>query len=82
MKNLMINYLDLMQLVAEAVVTNNKAALTAYKNLIQCMIDQHNYEYESHRDEMYLMDDYEIANIELIKHCLNKLMSEINKALY
>ena len=82
MENLMINYLDLMQLVAEAVVTNNKAALTAYKNLIQCMIDQHNYEYESHRDEMYLMDDYEIANIELIKHCLNKLMSEINKALY
>lgn len=82
MENLMINYLDLMQLVAEAVATNNKSALTAYKNLIQCMIDQHNYEYESHRDEMYLMDDWYIKDMQIISHCLDKLMSEINKALY
>lgn len=82
MENLMINYLDLMQLVAEAVATNNKAALAAYKNLIQCMIDQHNYEYESHRDEMYLMNDWYIKDMQIISHCLDKLMSEINKALY
>ena len=82
MKNLMINYLDLLQLVAEAVVTNNQSALNTYKLIIQSMIDQYDYEYNSYKELLYLLDDCEIANIELIKHCLNKLMSEINKALY
>ena len=82
MENLMINYLDLMQLVAEAVVTNNQSALNTYKNIIQCMINQYNYEYESYRELLYLLDDSELSNIQLIKHCLDKLMSEINKALY
>ena len=81
MENLIINELDLTHLIDEAIATNDKAALNAYKNIVQCMIEQHNYDCESHNDELCLMDEWEITQMQVIAQCLDKLLDKINKAL-
>ena len=80
MENLTINELDLTQLIDAAITTNNKAALNAYKNIVQCMIEQHLYDCESCNDELCLMDEWELTHMQVIKHCLDKLIDKINKA--
>lgn len=81
MENLMINEIDLTKLIDAAIASKNKAALEAYKNIVQCMIEQHIYDCESCNDELCLMDEWEITHMQVIKHCLDKLIDRIDKAL-
>lgn len=81
MENLTINELDLTQLINTAITANDKAALNAYKNIVQCMITQHEYDCESNNDELCLMDEWERTHMQVIKQCLDKLIDKIDKAL-
>ena len=81
MENLTINEIDLTQLIDSAISTDNKAALNAYKNIVQCMIEQHEYDCEAHNDELCLMDEWELNHMRVIKQCLDKLIDKIDKAL-
>lgn len=81
MEDLTINEIDLNQLIDTAIANNDKAALNAYRNIVRCMIDQHVYHCESYRDEICLLDDWELMHMRVIKKCLAKLIDKINKAL-
>lgn len=81
MIDLTIDSIDLIQLVTTAVVNNDKQALNTYKNIIECMIEKHDYECRAHNDELHLMEDHEITQMQLISYCLDKLITDINKAL-
>lgn len=81
MENLTINELDLTQLINTAIATNNKEALNAYRNIVQCMLEQHLYDCESHNDELCLMDEYELIHMQVIKQCLDKLINKIDNEL-
>lgn len=81
MENLTINELDLTKLIDTAIATNNKATLNAYKNIVQCMIEQHLYDCESCNDELCLMSSWELMHMQVIKQCLDKLIDKIDKAL-
>lgn len=81
MENLTINELDLTKLIDTAIATNNTAALNAYKSIVQCMIEQHEYDCESNNDELSLMSSWELTHMQVIKQCLDKLIDKIDKAL-
>lgn len=75
MKTFNINCFDFTRLVVIAVVNNNKKALKIYKKVVQLMIEQWTYDYE------HCNDDIELMHLEYIKQHLDKIISEINKAL-
>lgn len=70
-----INCFDFTQLVVIAVVNNNKKALRTYKKIAQLMLKQWTYDYEHCNDEI------ELRHLEYIKPHLDKILSEIDKAL-
>ena len=76
METFSINCFDFTQLVVIAVVNNNKKALKIYKKVALLMLEQWTYDYE------HCTDDIELMHLEYIKQHLDKIISEINKALY
>lgn len=81
MEKCYIEQRDLEALIATAIESNNNEALKAYKAIVECMIQQHDYDCESMNDILHELDDWEITHMKVYADILEELLAKINNNL-